>query len=395
MEMTEAIIAEHMKPITGSAIRDVFKLLGRPGMISFAGGNPSNAALEPDVVADVARDVLGKYGTTLLQYGGTEGFAPLKESTAEFLKTCGINAGADEILPTQGSTQALDLLLNAIINPGDTVLVESPTFLGAIQCMQIRRANIVAIPTDEEGVIPEAAEELIKKHHPKMMYIIPTFQNPTGITLSAQRRPRLAQLANEYGVILAEDDPYRDLRYSGEALPSIKSYDRDGWVVYLSSYSKLVSPGLRVGSAVVSNPMLMRKMVIGKQSADVHSPLLNQAIVDAYLRRGLMAPHIARICESYRLQLDAMLEGFADFPEGTVHTTPQGGLFVWAALPEGYDLKAMLSGVVEKNVAYVPGTHFYPEGGHLNTIRLNFSNAEIPQIKTGMKALAAALREAK
>lgn len=395
MEMTEAIIAEHMKPITGSAIRDVFKLLGRPGMISFAGGNPSNAALEPDVVADVARDVLGKYGTTLLQYGGTEGFAPLKESTAEFLRTCGINAGADEILPTQGSTQALDLLLNAIINPGDTVLVESPTFLGAIQCMQIRRANIVAIPTDEDGVIPEAAEELIKKYHPKMMYIIPTFQNPTGITLSAQRRPRLAQLANEYGVILAEDDPYRDLRYSGEALPSIKSYDKGGWVVYLSSYSKLVSPGLRVGSAVVSNPMLMRKMVIGKQSADVHSPLLNQAIVDAYLRRGLMAPHIARICESYRLQLEAMLEGFAEFPEGTVHTTPQGGLFVWAALPEGYDLKAMLSGVVEKNVAYVPGTHFYPEGGHLNTIRLNFSNAEIPQIKTGMKALAAALREAK
>ena len=395
MEMTEAIIAEHMKPITGSAIRDVFKLLGRPGMISFAGGNPSNAALEPDVVADVARDVLGKYGTTLLQYGGTEGFAPLKESTAEFLRTCGINAGADEILPTQGSTQALDLLLNAIINPGDTVLVESPTFLGAIQCMQIRRANIVAIPTDEDGVIPEAAEELIKKHHPKMMYIIPTFQNPTGITLSAQRRPRLAQLANEYGVILAEDDPYRDLRYSGEALPSIKSYDKGGWVVYLSSYSKLVSPGLRVGSAVVSNPMLMRKMVIGKQSADVHSPLLNQAIVDAYLRRGLMAPHIARICESYRLQLEAMLEGFAEFPEGTVHTTPHGGLFVWAALPEGYDLKAMLSGVVEKNVAYVPGTHFYPEGGHLNTIRLNFSNAEIPQIKTGMKALAAALREAK
>ena len=395
MEMTEAIIAEHMKPITGSAIRDVFKLLGRPGMISFAGGNPSNAALEPDVVADVARDVLGKYGTTLLQYGGTEGFAPLKESTAEFLRTCGINAGADEILPTQGSTQALDLLLNAIINPGDTVLVESPTFLGAIQCMQIRRANIVAIPTDEDGVIPEAAEELIKKYHPKMMYIIPTFQNPTGITLSAQRRPRLAQLANEYGVILAEDDPYRDLRYSGEALPSIKSYDKGGWVVYLSSYSKLVSPGLRVGSAVVSNPMLMRKMVIGKQSADVHSPLLNQAIVDAYLRRGLMAPHIARICESYRLQLEAMLEGFAEFPEGTVHTTPHGGLFVWAALPEGYDLKAMLSGVVEKNVAYVPGTHFYPEGGHLNTIRLNFSNAEIPQIKTGMKALAAALREAK
>lgn len=395
MKMTEAIIAEHMKPITGSAIRDVFKLLGRPGMISFAGGNPSNAALEPDVVSDVAQDVLKKYGTTVLQYGGTEGFAPLKESTAEFLRTCGVNAQPDEILPTQGSTQALDLLLNAVINPGDTVLVESPTFLGAIQCMKIRRANIVAIPTDENGVIPEVAEELIKKYHPKMMYIIPTFQNPTGITLSAERRPRLARLANEYGVILAEDDPYRDLRYAGEALPSIKSYDEDGWVVYLSSYSKLVSPGLRVGSAVVSNPMLMRKLVIGKQSADVHSPLLNQAIVDEYLRRGLLLPHIARICGNYKLQLEAMLEGFRDFPEGTVHTVPEGGLFVWATLPEGYDLKAMLNSVVEKNVAYVPGTHFYPEGGHLNTIRLNFSNAEIPQIKTGMTALAAALKEAK
>ena len=394
MKMTEAIIAEHMKPITGSAIRDVFKLLGRPGMISFAGGNPSNSALEPDVVAEVAQHVLARYGTTLLQYGGTEGFAPLKESTAEFLRTCGVNASADEILPTQGSTQAFDLMLNAVINPGDTVLVESPTFLGAIQCMQIRGANIVSIPTDENGVIPEAAEELIKKYSPKMMYIIPTFQNPTGITLSLERRPKMAELANKYGVLLAEDDPYRDLRYEGEALPSIKSFDTEGWVVYLSSYSKLISPGMRVGSAVVSNPMLLRKMVIGKQSQDVHSPLLNQAIVDEYLRRGLLPPHIERICGNYRKQLDAMLEGFRDFPEGTVHTTPQGGLFVWAELPEKYDLKAMLNKVIENNVAYVPGTHFYPEGGHLNTIRLNFSNAEVPQIITGMKALADALKEA-
>ena len=158
MKMTEEMLSKHMQPITGSAIRDIFKLLAKPGMISFAGGNPSNSALEPDVVSEVAQSVLKKYGTTLLQYGGTEGFAPLRESTAEFLKTCGISAGAEEILPTQGSTQGLDLLLNAVIDPGDTVLVESPTFLGAIQCMRIRGANIVSIPTDEEGVIPEAAE---------------------------------------------------------------------------------------------------------------------------------------------------------------------------------------------------------------------------------------------
>ena len=394
MKMTESIISEHMKPITGSAIRDIFKLLGKPGMISFAGGNPSNSALEPDVVAEVAQHVLAKYGTMMLQYGGTEGFAPLRESTAEFLKTCGVNAKADEILPTQGSTQAFDLLLNAVIDPGDVVLVESPTFLGAIQCMQIRGAKIISIPTDENGVIPEAAEELIKKHHPKLMYIIPTFQNPTGITLSLERRPKMAELANKYGVILAEDDPYRDLRYEGDALPAIKSFDEEGWVIYLSSYSKLISPGMRVGSAVVSNPMLLRKMVVSKQSQDTHSPLLNQAIVDEYLRRGLLPPHIERICANYKKQLDAMLEGFKAFLEGTVHTLPQGGLFVWAELPEKYDMKALLNRAVDSNVAYVPGTHFYPEGGHLNTVRLNFSNAEVPQIVEGMKALADAIKEA-
>ncbi|MGI6238076.1 MAG: PLP-dependent aminotransferase family protein [Christensenellales bacterium] len=393
MRMTDAIIAEHMKPITGSAIRDVFKLMAKPGMISFAGGNPSDSALEPDVVGEVARDMLAEHGTKLLQYGGTEGLYSLRESTAEFLKTCGVSAAADEVLPAQGSTQAFDLLLKAVINPGDTILVESPTFLGALQAMRVYRANIVSIPTDENGVIPEAAEELIKRHAPKMMYIIPTFQNPTGITLSRDRRPKLAELANRYGVILAEDDPYRDLRYAGDPLPAIKSYDENGWVVYLSSYSKLISPGMRVGAAVVSNEMLLRKMIIGKQSADVHSPLLNQAIVDAYIRRGLLKPHIARICESYKTQLDAMLRALDGFPAGTTHTTPEGGLFVWAQLPAEMSARALLTRAIEKNVAFVPGTFFYHAGGHDNTLRLNFSNAEVPQIEIGMAALADAIKE--
>ena len=393
MKMTDAIFAEHMKAISGSAIRDVFKLMGKPGMISFAGGNPSESALEPDVVGELAKDVLARHGTALLQYGGTEGFAPLRESTAEFLKTCGLNVKPEDVLPTQGSTQALDLLLKAVINPGDTILVESPTFLGALQAMRVYRANIVAIPTDECGVIPEAAEELIKKYAPKIMYIIPTFQNPTGITLSRERRPKLAEMANKYGVILAEDDPYRDLRYAGEALPAMKQYDEDDWVVYLSSYSKLISPGMRVGAAVVTNQMLMRKMVVGKQSSDVHSPMLNQAIVDQYIRRGLLLPHIERICKNYKVQLDTMIAGFRDFPAGCAHTAPEGGLFVWAALPEGADARALLNKAIEKCVAFVPGTFFYPEGGHENTMRLNFSNAEAPNIAKGMRALAEAIRE--
>ena len=386
MKFTQEMFARHMRPISGSAIRDIFKLLGRPGMISFAGGNPSNTALEPDVIAQLSSEVLGKYGATLLQYGGTEGFAPLRESIAEFLKGDSVIADPADILPVQGAQQAFDLLLKALIDPGDVILCESPTFLGALQTMRTYNARIIPMPMDDEGVIIEAAEALIREHHPKLMYVIPTFQNPTGITMSLPRRRALAALASQYGVVIAEDDPYRDLRYDGEALPTIKSFDEEGWVVYMSSFSKYIAPGMRLGAAV-ANPLLYRKMVIGKQSTDVHSPLLTQAIIDAYLRKGLMPDHIRRIREGYRQQLKAMLDGFRHFPEGTTHTVPQGGLFVWAELPEGVNALDLLNLAIEQNVAYVPGTHFYPDGGHENTLRLNFSMSEIPQIETGMERL--------
>ena len=384
MEFTQEMFAKHMRPITGSAIREIFKLLAKPGMISFAGGNPSNTALEPEVVSDLAREALAKYGTSLLQYGATDGFNPFRESAAEFLRGSSVNCEAKDILPVQGGTQAFDVLLKALIDPGDVVLCESPTFLGAIQAMREYNAKLVSMPTDDQGVIVEAAEELIKQHHPKLMYVIPTFQNPTGITLSLERRKALAALASKYGVVIAEDDPYRDLRYTGEALPPIQSFDEEGWVVYMSSFSKYISPGLRLGAAAVTNPLLLRKMVIGKQSADVHSPLLNQAIVDAYLRAGLMPAHLARICGDYKKQLEAMLAGFERFPAGTTHTVPQGGLFVWAELPEGVDGLKAFDAAVEAGVAFVPGTHFYPDGGHPGTLRLNFSMCDVPTIEAGM-----------
>lgn len=390
MKFTEEAFAAHMRPITGSAIREIFKLLGKPGMISFAGGNPSNAALEPEIISELAVEVLSKYGTTLLQYGATEGFAPLIESAGAFLAEAGVHAGPGELLPVQGGTQGFDLLMKALIEPGDVILAEDPTFLGALQAMHTYNARIIAVATDENGVIPEDVEEKIKKYSPKMMYIIPSFQNPTGVTLSLERRKVLAELACRYGVVLAEDDPYRDLRYVGEALPAIKSFDEEGWVVYLSSFSKYVSPGMRLGAAV-GNKTLIRKMTIGKQSTDVHSPLLVQAIIDAYLRKGLMPGHLKRICADYKKQLDAMLEGFKYLPAGTRHTVPEGGLFVWAELPEGLDAKAMLNKCVENNVAYVPGTFFYVEGSHENTMRLNFSNATIEDIDKGMRALGATL----
>jgi len=387
MKFTQEMFATHMRDINGSAIREIFKLLAKPGMISFAGGNPSNSALEPEIIAELSGEVLAKHGASLLQYGPTDGFMPFRESVADFLNTAGVKVTAETLLPVQGGSQAFDLLLKALINPGDVILCESPTFLGAIQAMREYNAKLVAMPMDDQGVIVEAAEELIKKHHPKMMYVIPTFQNPTGITLALERRKALAELAGKYGVVIAEDDPYRDLRYSGTPLPPIQSFDEEGWVVYMSSFSKYIAPGLRLGAAAVNNPLLLRKMVIGKQSADVHSPTLNQAIVDAYLRKGLMPGHLERICGDYRNQLNAMLDGFKHFPEGTKHTLPEGGLFVWAELPEGADGMKVFDAAVEAGVAFVPGTHFYPDGGHMNTMRLNFSMCDIPTIQAGMERL--------
>ena len=393
MRFSEDYFAGQMKDITGSAIRDIFKLLGKPGMISFAGGNPSNSALEPDVVRGLACEAIDRYGTNALQYGGTEGLPGLRAGIADCLSsTAGVRCTADNILPVQGSSQAFDLLLKALIDPGDVILVESPTFLGAIQAMRIYKAQIIAMPMDEGGVIIDEVEKLVKQHHPKMMYIIPTFQNPTGRTLCLERRKALAEMAAKYGFIIAEDDPYRDLRYEGEELPSISSFDEEGWVVYLSSFSKYIAPGLRVGAAAVPHAGLLRKMVIGKQSSDVHSPILTQAIVELYLEKGLLPDHLKRICAEYRKQLTAMLEGFSFFPEGTKHTLPQGGLFVWAELPKGVDAMAALNRAIEQNVAFVPGTHFYPDGGHANTLRLNFSMQEVENIRAGMERLGRAIK---
>ena len=393
MEFNESYFAKHMAPISGSAIRDIFKLLGKPGMISFAGGNPSNAALEPEVIGPLAQEVITTVGAPILQYGATEGYTPLKSSIHSYLADSGVPCKESEILPTSGSTQGMDLLLKALIDPGDIVLVEDPTFLGALQTMKTYHARIVPVASDGDGILPDALEAAMKEYHPKLAYIIPTFQNPTGTTLSLERRKRVAELAAKYGVLIAEDDPYHDLRYKGETLPTIKSLDREGWVIYLASFSKIISPGMRVGAMVISIPALMRKCVIGKQSSDLHNPLMTQAIVDAYLRKGLLKDHVSRILIGYQEQLNAMIEGFRSFPEGTKLTEPEGGLFVWAELPENINATVLLQRAVDRGVAYVPGTHFYAEGGHHNTIRLNFSNSPVEKIREGMDILSKVIKE--
>ncbi|MCR4886254.1 MAG: PLP-dependent aminotransferase family protein [Clostridiales bacterium] len=387
MDIQNIRFASRFNGISGSAIREIFKLLAVPGMISFAGGNPAANALPDGQCADLAKELLLDKGKVLLQYGATEGYAPLRESLAPYVKDrFSFSCAPDEILPVTGSTQAMDLLCKALIDPGDKIAVESPTFLGNMQCMRLYQAQLLPVESDADGIRVDLLEEVFKKEHPKMLYVIPTFQNPTGRTLSLERRKKIAALAAEYGVVVAEDDPYRDLRYAGTELPSIKSFDTEGWVAFLGSFSKVISPGLRVGF-LCANANLLRKCIIGKQSTDVHTANLNQAIVDAYLRRGLLMPHVERICQSYREQMNTMLGLLAKCGGVARYTKPEGGLFIFAELNEGMDAAALLKSCVDRGVAYVPGTYFYPAGGHPNTIRLNFSMCTVDQIKAGMQKL--------
>ena len=387
MELDQLTFARRFDAVSGSAIREILKLTAQPGMISFAGGNPARSALPDDTVARLCGKVMAENGKNILQYGPTEGYQPLLDCLYPYVRQAlDVEIPQGGILPVTGSTQAMDLLCKALLNPGDAVLVENPSFLGNIQCMRLYQAKPVPVESDEDGLVIESLERAMQEYHPKLLYVIPTFQNPTGKALPTERRKAVAELAAKYGVVVAEDDPYRDLRYQGDPLPAIKSFDQAGWVVFLGSFSKIISPGLRVGY-LAGDTRIIRKCTIGKQSSDVHTANLNQAIVAEFLREGLLPGHIQAICQSYAVQLNAMLKELESFPKGTAFTRPQGGLFIWVELPQGLDATAMLNECVRRHVAYVPGTHFFAEGGHANTLRLNFSNSTVEQIQEGMGVL--------
>ena len=385
--------AARFEGISGSAIRAIFKVLARPGMISFAGGNPSSDALPNEICAELARDALLADGKRILQYGATEGYPPFVESLHQYLaSTYRFPLDKENILPLSGSTQGLDVLCKAFTNPGDTVLVESPTFLGNMQTLRIYQQKLVPVDSDEQGILLDKLEQAVIAHKPKMLYIIPTFQNPTGRTLAAERRKPIAEMAAKYGFLVIEDDPYRDLRYSGMPLPPIKEYDQSEHVVYMGSFSKIISPGLRVGY-MIGQADIIAKCAIAKQGSDLHTSNIAQATVDQFLRRGLLAPHIEAIVPAYREKLNAMLTELATFPTGTAYTRPEGGLFIFVTMPERFHAGEAFQKAVERGVAFVSGTHFYPDGGHHNTLRLNFSNSTLPQIREGMAILRTLFNE--
>lgn len=381
------MFADRLYGIEGSAIRAILSLLADPEMISFAGGNPSPKTFPAEKLAEYAARLIRERGDSILQYGGTVGTPGLLEQVQKLFMAEGLSPKQEELIILTGSSQGIELLSKTLINPGDRVIVESPTFLGALQTFKLYQADLIEAEMDEQGLILSDLEEKVAKYRPKFLYTIPTFQNPTGRTMPGERRQRIAQMARQYGFIVLEDDPYAALRYAGEAQPSIKHYDKADKVVKLLSFSKTVSPGLRVGAAY-GPAEIIAKFNLGKQGQDVHTANLTQEMVCEYIKEGAYFDGIAANCGYYAQKLAAMYEAAERyFPAGTKLVRPEGGMFLWAELPEEINATALFEKAVGKKVAYVPGTHFYAHGGHDNTLRLNYTMAEEADIKKGMQRL--------
>lgn len=392
--------ADRTARMSSSAIRELLKVTERPDFISFAGGLPAPEVFPVKEVAEAARRVLRDSGPQALQYGATEGYRPLRELVAERMTRAGVPATVENVLITTGSQQALDLLGKILVDPGDRVLVESPTYLAALQAWNVYGAEYLEAPADDEGMRTDELEDLLRSG-PKFLYCLPNFQNPSGVTLTAERREELARLAVRYGVPIVEDDPYRELRFEGDDLPRVIQHDARlrgddpyaGGVVYLSTFSKTLAPGLRIGW-VVAAPELIHKLTQAKQGTDLHTPTFNQMIAYDLDRSGFLERHRAVIVREYRARRDTMLAALTDsFPEGTTWTHPQGGMFLWVRLPESVDTAELLPEAVARQVAFVPGAPFHPGGGGRNTMRLNFSNSSPDTIRTGIARLGSLLHD--
>jgi 2-aminoadipate transaminase len=377
-----------------SSIREMLKATERPEIISFAGGLPAPELFPVDNILSATERVLHEIGASALQYSPTEGFAPLRESFAADSRRRGIDCSADDILITTGSQQALDLAGKIFLDKGDCVLTENPTYLAAIQAFQTFEVRFVAVPTDEQGLIPEALPALIEREKPRFLYTIPNFQNPTGVTLAAERRQALYSIAARYGLTVVEDDPYGALRYAGKSIPPIKSLDGEGIVIYLSTVSKTIAPGLRIGW-VVAPEEIRRKLTIVKQAADLHTSSLDQRIVHRYLLDFDSDAHIERIRRSYGERYSIMDAALGEtMPPGFRWTHPQGGMFLWVTCPEGVDTNELLRKAHLRKVIFVPGQDFFPDASGQRFMRLNFSNASPELIREGIRRLAEVCRDA-
>ena len=384
-----ALFSTRARAIQSSAIREILKVTERPEVISFAGGLPAPATFPVEEMRRSLDRVLTTRGREALQYSTTEGYAPLREWIAKRIGTPEAPVSAEEVLIVSGSQQGLDLLAKVLVDPGDTVLVETPTYLGALQSFSLFDPNYVSVDSDEDGLIPEALTESMRGA--KFLYCLPNFQNPTGRLLAEDRRYRLAQKARDLDLLILEDDPYGALSYDGETPPSIRSLAPER-TVYMGSFSKVLAPGLRLGY-VIAPPDLRAKLVQAKQATDLHTATLSQMAVYDVIKDGFLDTHIPTIRKLYREQCAAMLAALAHhMPEGVRWNTPRGGMFLWAELPKGMDASLVLAKAVEQNVAFVPGAPFYAANPVIEALRLAFVTVPPPRIEEGVERLAKVIR---
>ena len=388
----KSLLARRTDGMQVNAIREILKAASQPGMISLAGGIPAPESFPLELIAELNDRVLSTYAADALQYGLTEGFPPLREALAERLAVKGIPVGPEDVLVTSGSQGVLDALGKTLITPRDRIAVESPTYLGALQAFAPYEPRYTALACDDEGLIPESLETVLGRKPLKFVYLVPNFQNPTGRTLSVPRRRAVARIIQRYDTLLVEDDPYGDLRYEGQALPTLKSLAPEH-VVYIGTLSKIFAPGLRLGYCVA--PAAIRDwLVLVKQGVDLHTGTYGQALAAEYISGGYLERHLPRIIELYRPRKDAMLDALAGaFPIGFDWSRPEGGMFVWVEGPAGMDMRALYARAVDNGVAYVPGQFFFIDptiGRH--TLRLNFTMADSPTLKHAIDLLADVMR---
>jgi len=400
--------SKRLDNVETSAIRELFKLLGKPGIISFAGGFPDSAMFDIEGIKEASQRALSEEPGPSLQYGATEGYNPLREQLVEFMTSKGISGlDLNQLIVTTGSQQALDLVGKTLLEPGDTVLVEAPTFLATIQCFRLYGPKVLGVPIDSNGVLVDVLEEMIVKHKPKIVYLVPSFGNPSGALTSVQRRMRILELAVKYQTVIVEDDPYSDLYFTPEPPPlsllalSEKVPGSRDWIIYCGSMSKVLSPGLRVGW-LVGKPDFLSRATMCKQFGDAHTSTFAQATAAFYLKSGRMAATLANVRSVYAQRARVMGESLSrELGKALSFDTPLGGLFFWAKLTglnkDGSSLNSQLDGnlfakkAIEHNVAFVPGAPFYADNPDHSTLRLSFATADQAKIQEGIKRLALAL----
>lgn len=394
--------AHRTKQMGSSVIRELLKLTEQPDIISFAGGLPAPEVFPLEAFRQACNRVLDEFGPQALQYSTTEGYRPLREMIARHTRRYAVEVTPENILITSGSQQALDLIGRLFINRGDYIVVESPTYLGAIQAWNAYGAQYVTVPTDEHGMIVDELEKALRVG-PKFIYVLPNFQNPGGWTLSLERRRKLVELADRYGVPIVEDDPYGQLRYEGNHIPPVVALDSQyraengkhysGNVIYLSTFSKILAPGIRL-AWVIAPQEVIRRLVMAKQAADLHTATFNQMVAYEVGKGGFLDEHVKVIRRVYKERRDVMLEMMDElFPPEVRWTRPEGGMFLWVMLPKGIDTADVLRLAVERKVAFVPGAPFHPNGGGENTMRINFSYSSPETIREGISRLAGVLEE--